>query len=114
MELNNNGSNFRGKEEMGSVAIHSQVQRIKQESEQIIDRCCSSSNIFPKSFEQFLLHIFVYTYRYNGMLIGLFKTQVTGNGISISMAMGRIHVIVRLSCNCRIHEDDQPKSFYKS
>ncbi|KAK8537014.1 hypothetical protein V6N13_041967 [Hibiscus sabdariffa] len=37
MELNNNDSNFRGKEEMGSVAIHSQVQRTKQESEQIID-----------------------------------------------------------------------------
>ncbi|GMI99495.1 hypothetical protein like AT1G67920 [Hibiscus trionum] len=34
MELNNN---FRGKEDMGSVAVHNQVQRIKQESERIID-----------------------------------------------------------------------------
>ncbi|KAE8662249.1 hypothetical protein F3Y22_tig00113716pilonHSYRG00064 [Hibiscus syriacus] len=37
---NNNGSSsscFRGKEDMGSVAIHSQVRKIKLESEQIID-----------------------------------------------------------------------------
>ncbi|GMJ06632.1 hypothetical protein HRI_004332400 [Hibiscus trionum] len=40
MELKNNSSSsshFRGKEDMGSVAIHSQVRKIKQESEQIID-----------------------------------------------------------------------------
>ncbi|XVF09415.1 hypothetical protein REPUB_Repub07fG0090900 [Reevesia pubescens] len=34
---NNNSNNFRGKEAMGSVAVHSQVRKIKQESEQIID-----------------------------------------------------------------------------
>ncbi|XP_022736725.1 uncharacterized protein LOC111289722 [Durio zibethinus] len=33
-----NNSNFRGKEDMGTVAVHSQVRKIKQESEQIIDR----------------------------------------------------------------------------
>ncbi|MBA0621988.1 hypothetical protein Godav_007563 [Gossypium davidsonii] len=42
MELNNNNNNksnnFRGKEDMGSVPIHSQVRKIKQESEHIIDR----------------------------------------------------------------------------
>ncbi|KAE8736501.1 Pyrimidine 1 isoform 1 [Hibiscus syriacus] len=38
MELNNDDdSNFSGKEDMSSVAIHSQVSKIKQESEQIID-----------------------------------------------------------------------------
>ncbi|XWS37549.1 hypothetical protein CRYUN_Cryun19dG0053000 [Craigia yunnanensis] len=34
---NNYNSDFKGKEDMGSVAVHSQVRKIKQESEQIID-----------------------------------------------------------------------------
>ncbi|KAE8663947.1 hypothetical protein F3Y22_tig00112857pilonHSYRG00040 [Hibiscus syriacus] len=39
MESNNNNhdNNLRGKEDTGNVAIHNQVRKIKQESEQIID-----------------------------------------------------------------------------
>ncbi|KAE8726571.1 hypothetical protein F3Y22_tig00006613pilonHSYRG00054 [Hibiscus syriacus] len=38
MKLNNDDdSNFRGKEDTGTVAIHSQVRKKKQDSEQIID-----------------------------------------------------------------------------
>ncbi|KAK8521419.1 hypothetical protein V6N13_077523 [Hibiscus sabdariffa] len=37
MESNSSSSSSRGKQDMGSVAIHSQVRKIKQESEQIID-----------------------------------------------------------------------------
>ena len=34
---NDYNSDFKGKEGMGTVAVHSQVRKIKQESEQIID-----------------------------------------------------------------------------
>ncbi|XWS48224.1 hypothetical protein CRYUN_Cryun13aG0055800 [Craigia yunnanensis] len=36
-KMSNNNSEFKGKEHMGTVAVHSQVRKIKQESEQIID-----------------------------------------------------------------------------
>ena len=36
-KMGNNNSDFKGKEDLGTVAVHIQVRKIKQESEQIID-----------------------------------------------------------------------------
>ncbi|XWS50862.1 hypothetical protein CRYUN_Cryun12cG0126000 [Craigia yunnanensis] len=40
-------SDFRGTEDMGTVAVHSQVRKIKQESEQIIDCSPGQPEIRP-------------------------------------------------------------------